>query len=247
VQAAAVPRERNLHALLTSRLRPVDVDGLYRSGGSLPDYLAIASWGIARYNANALVFTIASGDVDDSVNPKESGNYFASTATGYEQTRVDRAPHGFAATLVNRSKLFRYIYDNLGFTLNFPGGSADAPIAVSGNPGRLRKCQQISLFFLTQVEQLMKPDRVILLINRTRRNGTFLYDADINVLADVARERGFRVIDLGQAFSDYESRTGVRLDSSPIDTHWNTLGQQVVADELTPALRGLLGNLSVHH
>lgn len=241
VQAAAVPRERNLHALLSARLQPIEVFGLYRSGGSLPDYLAMAGWGLQRYASSALVFVIASGDVEESLLPKESGYVFVRRATGYEQTRVDRSAHGTLGQLLNRSRLFRYLYDNLAFTLNFPVRSPPVSIAVSGNPIRLQQCRQVSLFFLTQLEHLIEPGRVVLLINRNRRNGTFIYDTDINVLADLARERGFQVIDLGPPFTQYEARTWNRLDSWPIDTHWNVLAEEVVADEVTPSLRAILG------
>ena len=78
------------------------------------------------------------------------------------------------------------------------------------------------------------------MFHRTRRNGSFVYDADIDVLRELAGPRGYAAIDLGEEFMEYEVNTRSRLDSYPVDTHWNALAQRVVADRLTPVIHEIL-------
>jgi len=240
VQAAAVPEGLNLHAQLAARLRPVEVAGLSRAGGSLPDYLAMARWGVDRYHAGVLVVLIVSGDVADSVNPKAGGYYFQQTVQGYVNTRIDRAKLGNVQQTLNRSMLFRYLYDNLAFTVNFPERPQVPTIAVAGDAARLERYRQICKFFLDQLVLIMPPEKIVLLIYPGRRAGSFVYDTDVNVMRDSAQQRGFRVLNLGPLFATYEEHNRHRLDASPIDSHWNALAQQVVADELAPQLHDIL-------
>lgn len=240
VQAAAVPENLNLHAQLATRLRPVEVAGISRAGGALPDYVAMARWGVARYHTGVLIVLIVSGDVADSLTPKTGGYYFQQTAQGYVQTRVDRAPLGCVQETLNKSMLFRYLYDNLAFTVNFPTRPQIPAIAVAGDMAKQEKYGQVCEFFLGHLLQILPREKIVLLIHRSRKSGTFVYDTDVDVLRDNALQRGFRVLDLGPLFTEYEGRNRQRLDSSPVDTHWNILAQQFVADELAPQLRDIL-------
>ena len=126
VQAAPIPEAQNLHAVMARKLQPVEVIGLSRSGGSLPDYLAMARWGILKYHPVAVVFVIVTGDVADSVKLKPDGYYFRRTSAGLVQTRVDRPMLSPVKKALNRSKLFRYLYDNLAFAQNLH------PLVVGG-------------------------------------------------------------------------------------------------------------------
>lgn len=243
VQAAAVPPELNMHALLSDRLLPVSVFGLGRAGGALPDYLAMAHWGIGKFCPRALVFLIVTGDVEDSLTPKPGGYHFAKAASGYQQARTDRPELSETEKLLNRSKLFRYLYDNLAFTVNFPSRRPAPPTSDTATVAVLEAWRGASDFFLSELAQIFPRDRVLLLIFRGRRSGVFTYDADINVLRDMAIQRGFQVRDLGESFAAYEARTGQRLDFAPVDTHWNARAHRFVADQIAPLLAGMLAQL----
>jgi hypothetical protein len=244
VQAAAVPPELNMHALLSKRLQPVSVFGLGRAGGAVPDYLAMARWGIARFCPRILVFLIVTGDVEDSLTPKPGGYHFARTATGYRLSRTDRPELTEGEKLLNRSKLFRYLYDNLAFTVNSPLHRAPPATSVTANATVRTAWRGASDFFLSELADTFPQQKVILLFFHGRRAGVFTYDADIDVLRDLAIERGFHVRDLAESFTAYESRTGQRLDFAPVDTHWNARAHRFVADQLAPMLADMLSQQS---
>ena len=238
VQAAAVRPDRNLHALLSERLQPVEVFGLGRAGGALPDYVAMARWGIDRYRPAALVFLIVVGDVDDSLSAKAGGYYFTPGETGLVESRLDRPALTGAQKTLNHSMLFRYLYDNLAFTVNFALRSAPQQGVVVSREPQVRR--RTSAFFLDELERSFPRERMILLIHRARRGGSFMYDADVNVLSEMAESRGFRVVDLAASFEAYERQTGIHLDFAPVDTHWNEAAHRLVAGELEPLLKNML-------
>ena len=239
VQAAAVQPDRNLHARLSDRLAGADVYGLGRAGGALPDYLAMAKWGIEKYRPRVLVFQLVRGDVGESLAVKAGGYHFQAVPQGYAMGRTDRLAHSRLGALAGRSMLFHYLYDNLAVTVNFPRRLLGKR---RGPKSRLQFAERanISAFFLESLADMFPPERVVLLLSGVRTGETLVEDADLQRLGALAASRGFKVIDLADSFNAFEKRTGHRVDFSPFDTHWNETAHALVAAELSPLLEGML-------
>jgi hypothetical protein len=241
VLAAAMPDNENLHAKIAKALPSVGVVGLSRAGGALPDYLEMIRWGINRYRSGAVVVLAVSDDVMDSLTPRAGGYFFSRTEHGFEQVRVDRAPLSRPLLVLNESRLFRYLYDNLAFTVNLQRRLSPPAMSGKSDARQLKLYKEISNSFLDKLDAIVPKQQVIFVIHRTRRNRRFDYETDVNVLQEVVQERGYRVVDLGPRFMEYEKHNRQRLDSFPVDVHWNGLAQEYVAGVLVPQLQVILG------
>jgi hypothetical protein len=235
VQAAAVTPGKRLHELLGEKLKPVSAFALCRAGGSLPDYLSMIDWGVERYRPAAVVVIVALGDVDDSLAPKGGGYHFEADGDGYALRRIDRPGRTSTQTALNSSRLIRYLYDNLGLARQVQTGSLERQVT----PEERRR---ISRAFLSQLAEVVPPRNTILVFHRGRRNGSFAFPADIDVLLAEARERGVQVLDLAPGFTAFEAATGLRIDFAPVDTHWNERAHEYVASELARRLKPMLAN-----
>jgi hypothetical protein len=233
VQAAAVTPGKRLHEALSEKLQPVHAFALSRAGGSLPDYLSMIEWGVERYRPAAVVVVVALGDVDDSLDRKGGGYHFEADADGYVLRRIDRPGRGSAQAALNSSRLVRYLYDNLGLARRVQTGGLERQVT----PEERRR---IAGEFLAQLAQVVPPRDTILVFHRGRRDGSFDFPSDIDVLLVQARERGVQVLDLAPGFAAFEASTGRRIDFAPVDTHWNECAHAYVATELALRLRPML-------
>jgi len=230
VQAAAVTPGKRMHEQLTAQIAPAEAIALSRAGGSLPDYLSMAEWGVARYEPAVVVMLIVLGDVEESVVRKPGGYSFARSGAGFELVRQDRPPASLLKRLLNESMLVRYAYDNLALHARL--GGTLPKVHVDSNTAR-----GVSEYFLDGLARHIPANKTILMFYRGRHSHSFALEADIDALLAVARARGIRVMDLGPAFTAYERSHPWRLDEAPFDLHWNELAHAYVAEQLAETLR----------
>ena len=71
---------------------------------------------------------------------------------------------------------------------------------------------------------------------RAAKRGTVAGDPDRARFLELARERGVEVIDLEPLFAAHIARSGVKLEVSPSDSHWNPLAVSLVAAAIVERL-----------
>lgn len=247
VVAQAIPQDKNLHSVLSNTAGIGKVYGLGVLGTAISDYLAMAKWGVERYQPKALVFLLVSTDVTDSVLPKAGGHYFKEEDGSFRLERRDRPPLSKPVELANRTMLFRYFFDNLKFADRFRlGAGIGKPVAASGTamgPEDASKIREISEFFLAELSRVFPEKQIVFVIRNNGVNRTMTEPAplrDIDILGSVAVEKGFAVVDLSPAFGEFELQNNRRLSFSPVDSHWNEAAQQLAAKEIAPVLAQML-------
>lgn len=234
VQAFAVPTAEKLAARLQRHTVPVPVYGLGQTGASMSDHLGIAEWAVQRYRPSGLVFLLSEGDIRQSRNQRGGGGRFRSSGDGYELVRDDRPGLGRAESLVNHSMLFRYLFDNLKVMDLLQRKQLDPNRKVMTEE-KVREYRKISEFTLDRLGRTIEPRLILFVLNRGEPKGP---GRDIDVFGEVARERGFRVLNLTSAFEGHEAATGARLNFLPVDGHWNAAAQIVAAKEIAAAWGG---------
>ncbi len=248
VQADAItPRDTMTGRLGVLLNRPAYALGA--DGSALADYLAAARWASDRFGARLLLVLLTTGDLNHSCMARAGKHYLRLDNGAMSLQLVGRAAPSLPKRLLNGSKLFRYVFDNLRVTANWPKGwrrSDDGPPqpdAVAASDG----CTDAA-FEHAATEFLMasfhefetaKQARVMFVLApgyRLEQHIAAGANRDIDAFALRAEQEGFAVVHLDSAFAA-ALRAGVRLDFLPIDGHWtaaaNTLAAQVAADAIS--------------
>ena len=242
VQAAAVDPAHNLGGLLGKRLDGHKVLALGESGGSLADYLAIADWGSKRYRPDAVMFLLVAGDILDAYQPHSGGHALVDTGGALENRRQDKPALSRVEAMMNRVMVFRYFFDNLGFTSRLPTLRPAAVRRWLGiTPEGAARIERAGKFALARLQTIAPKRGLLLLVDAKREPG--IGERDIDRFADLAERQGFQVLRLQEAFDRYQRETGLRLDLKPIDGHWNAQAQVVAAEAVLPRLTALLGQV----
>lgn len=254
VQADAIPPQDTM----TERLGLLLHRPSYAVGGdgfSLADYLAAAQWASATFHSQALVILLTTGDLSHSCKPHVGGHYLRSQAGALTLSLVDRPPQTPLRAALNKSKLFRYAYDNLRAAANWSKGwqriddRGDAAPDPAGLAALLGCTDQAyanaATTFLLQsfhdVQTALGAQIVFVLAPGYRREQLLAAGEtrDVDVFAQRAASDGFAVVTLDGAFSETLSK-GVRLDFLPIDGHWNSAAHALAARITAPAISGRL-------
>jgi len=220
-------------------------------GATLADYLAAARWAEYTFDSRTLLVLLTTGDLNHACGPRLGGYYLAPSGGTVALALVDRPVQSPFKALINRSMLFRYVYDNLRAAANWSNGwqrandRDDTPVDPDKLAGLLgctdRKFALAATTFLLrsfhEVENRRGARVIFVLAPGYRREQ--LIDAggvrDVDLLARDAEADGFRVIPLRESFSD-ALQAGVRLDFLPIDAHWNTTAHAIAARTVASAL-----------
>jgi hypothetical protein len=253
IQAAALePPERMQERLHRAPGFDRQVAAIGQSGAGAPDHIAALRWARERWAIDAALVVLVEGDIASSTLPKSGGHHFTienGAVTGPHLT-ARAAPRGLWA-LANRSRLLRWLYDNLAIASRIPAPAAlfrshapERPVAG----GRADAAPALDPLYRTEIENLARaflarlpaaiglpPERIILTIDADRpllRQDRSYGSRDIDILAALAREAGFVVIDLDGPFR----AAGPPVDFLPLDGHWNARAHALVADAVRAAL-----------
>lgn len=219
------------------------------SGGSMPDYLAVAKLVAQRFQPQWGVILLSEGDFVEGFTP--NNGYYSWDETqnppvkliGHEEERSVLAKVGRQLALV------RYVRYNLRANFKrlihaepvLPPGQEKAacePVNLSASDARLVDA------FARQLPGAfgLDPSRIVLIFDADRKT---MYgpgpreqrcptrdSAAQQLLRERARAQGMHIVETDPVFSEYYARTGRKLDYSPVDWHWNGEAHRLVAEEV---------------
>jgi hypothetical protein len=137
VQADAIEPSAALPELLSARLgRPVDAVGV--DGFALADYLEAAKWVNQTLRSRMLLVLLTTGDLDHSCSVRDGEHYLRFDGGVVTMALAPRPAPSRLKELLNDSKLFRYLYDNLHVDANWTKGwrrADQGPAIASGAAG----------------------------------------------------------------------------------------------------------------
>jgi hypothetical protein len=247
IQADAIdPRDTMTERLGILIGRPAFAVGM--DGASLADYLPAARWASDTFGARSLLVLLTTGDLSHSCMAKP-GKHSLELDNGTIALSLSPrdAPSRFKRWL-NRSKLFRYTFDNLragatwtkGWRRNddSPGDpNADTSTVGCGDSAFESAATQFLLSSFHDLETSHQARVTFVLAPGYRREQHIAAGdiRDIDGFAAQAASAGFAVVHLESAFVD-ALRSGVRLDFLPIDGHWSAAANAIAARVVAPAL-----------
>lgn len=243
---ALLPRDtmsERLRELLRAPTYAIGADGF-----TLADYLVAARWASATFDAHTLLVLLTTGDLKRSCLPRLGEHYLRSGDGTISLALVERGAPSRLKQLLNESRLFRYVFDNLRVSANWSKGwrrqtdGEPNPEAAAADRG----CGEdefedaASRFLLGSFHELEtnRHARVIFVLapGYRREQGVVAGGIrDVDLFADRAAHEGFAVVHLDAAFSA-ALRSGTRLDFMPIDGHWNVAANALAAQAVAAAI-----------
>ena len=234
IQAAALNEQNHLAAHLNKALG-TPVYPLYESGADLADYLALFNWGITEFQPKAVLLLISEKDVLEAKTPEAGSYHFQCTADGCTHQRIDKPTPGLVNRLLNSSKLFRYLFDNLKIIPNLRKTTEKPPTATA-NAEQNKFDQMLVDYFLAEVDKTIGKQKIVFLIKPEYTNPG---KPESHLFKATAQAQGFKVIDLQDVFSASHNQ-GTRLDFMPLDAHWNETAHHLTAQAVLPELSKIL-------
>ena len=256
VQADALdPRDTIQERVARQLHRPVF--GLGVDGFSLADYLEASRWASATFDSHIILVLLTTGDLDHSCSRRSGQHYLRFDDGRISVSLIDRETPSRLKRWLNRSRLFRYLFDNLRATANWakgwkrdrdgddipagpaPGGPAPGGTAPGGcSDARFESAAtQFLLSGFHDIETRRQARVVFLLAPGYRREQSFEPGQirDVDRFAESAASEGFEVVSLQPAFAAALA-AGTRLDFLPIDGHWNSSAHAIAAGVAADAL-----------
>jgi hypothetical protein len=247
VQADALdPRDTIQERMATRLHRPVF--GLGVDGFSLADYLEASRWASATFDSRILLVLLTTGDLDHSCSQRSGQHYLRFDDGRISMSLVDRATPSRSKRWLNRSRLFRYLFDNLRLTGNWAKGwkrerdAADAPSESSATAGCAdarfeAAATQFLLSSFRELETRRQACVIFLLAPGYGREQSLEPGKirDVDRFADSAAHEDFEIVRLQPAFAEALD-AGTRLDFLPIDGHWNSSAHAIAAQVAADAL-----------
>jgi hypothetical protein len=221
-----------------------------RDGFSLADYLVAARWAIGRFDVHTVLILLTTEDLSHSCVPTSGQYYLSMQGERVSLEQVARPPPSRLKALLNRSSLFRYLFDNLHAPANWvkgwrrtdpgPGpepaaaraaarGCATSEFETAATRFLLDSFRELGSGTATRVVFVLAPDYY-------QRHTVLGAYRDVDAFADRAAREGFEVTRLGVAFEAAE-RAGVKLSLLPIDRHWSAAANEVAAQAVAALLR----------
>ncbi len=251
VESMMNPYDETLQAAL-GRALGADVAALNFgvSGSSLPDYTGIASFVRRSFDPVWVVILVTEGDYVQGFAPQPGHFVWSEQPTGDSRLVAD-AQRSTLTKAVRRLALVRYTRGNLRLTATGLFHSrpsthvaACVPETLSADDGnRIRSYVRA----LPRDYGVSAPHVVIVVDSETQRHS--LYDSRsvapkcpsrdaeaLAMLAAEARRAGINVVDTGPIFEQHYRATGIRVDHSPADWHWNGVGHQLAAEGVLRAM-----------
>jgi hypothetical protein len=251
IQADAIdPRDTFSERLGVLLHRPTYAVG--SDGFSLADYLAAARWSIDHLQSHILLVLLTTGDLKHACVPRLGESYLRTSDGAISLTLVERQEPSPIKRLLNDSRLFRYIFDNLRVSANWRKGwrrndqqDSNSDVAASGvGCGDQADAEPATQFLLRSFHdiELSRRARVafVLAPGYRREQGVAAGDIrDVDMFADRAAGEGFPVVRLEAAFAA-ALKSGTRLDFMPIDGHWNVAANTLAANVAATAVSSTL-------
>lgn len=225
------------------------------SGAALPQYLAFAEFAKRELRPDSMVFVIIGNDFDESFRKYKSSpmlHYFEKNGETYD-LKVGEFEVGLPQKIARKSAFVRYLMLNLGIKQVVQGvvrknrGGHEQFIGyVPRNVAeeRLRDAKIAIDEFLRQLPDRsgLDADRILFVVDGIRPNlypdtgleetkGSF-FDEIRTYFIQRAHKRGYETIDMQPVFTKSNRKDGSRFEFTN-DLHWNRLGHQLVAREIS--------------
>jgi len=270
VEAAMMPFPQTAAGILgTSVAGHGRVYSFGSSGSALSQYLAYAKYVRDEFHPAGMVIIIVGNDFDESLMKYRSHpgfHYFVEREDGtLHLQRVDRSLPGWK-DLVVTSNVGLYVVMNLEAgnivdrlkrhvsTIFGKGPQFVGNVDATTETGRIGDSKKAVDAFLSTLPAMagLAPNKIALVLDAPRPelySSTRLREVENSYFsvmrrytAAAASNRGYKVIDLENAFiSDYQQR-GLKFEC-PNDYHWNATGHEVVARAIrqSPIFEGIFG------
>jgi hypothetical protein len=217
-------------------------------GFSIADYAVAARWAIDRFEVHTVLVLLTTEDLIHSCVPRSGQYYLSMHNRQIALEQVPRPPPSPLKQLLNRSSLFRYLFDNLhapdnwvrGWRRTEPTAQPAAPSPAPRGCATAEFQNAASGYLLNSFRQMSQRDsaRIVFILapDYRQRHAVFGVYRDVDAFADRALQEGFEVIRLKAAFEAAE-RAGMSVDLVPIDRHWSAAGNEVAARAVAATLR----------
>ncbi len=240
VQADAIdPRDTMTERLGSMLHRPAYAIGA--DGFSLADYLVAARWAGDTFGTRMVVVLLTNGDLSHSCTPSSGKHHLHSAHGVITLSLVERDAPSSAKELLNGSRLFRYLFDNLRAAANWQRGwrRDDREPPDSGGVTSALGCADASFekaatqFLLTAFRAFADAHRaqVVFVVAPGYRLEQHIAAGgwrDIDTFAVQAARAGFPVVRMDAEFTQARD-SRVRLDFLPIDGHWSAAANAIAA------------------
>jgi hypothetical protein len=246
VEASMLPERERLGPQLARAVGNRPVYALGGPGSSLLDYAERVRFAATRFDIRDFVMLIERGDVRQVLCG--SGNIHGPCLDPATLApRIEKQPEpGAAKRLLRHSALAQYVFGQIKvdptLLLRMLQGlfAAPAHAAAPALPGRLGPADVplpvvdtiVGTFF--ERVQARHPRRIILIFD-CRRDALGCTDSPSDPVRDRFMQRaskyGAIVVDVVPAFRRFVRETGLSLNVSPDDTHWNSAANALAARE----------------
>ncbi|MCB0098096.1 MAG: hypothetical protein KDE46_20325 [Caldilineaceae bacterium] len=234
----------------------VAVYGLGASGLSLADYLRLVEMASKTFDVVGVVIAMIDGDIQESMAVRAGWARFVRDANGSWALRYVATSRPQDSRLLSWLKgraLYRYLRRNLGvtpgqfsdlFDERAPEDSAELVRPASVSPEVLEASDYFLDHFAASAGvppscvAFVRDGERLSLYGVTTPRSVIDSPALVRHFTAEARERGYSVALLDDAFARFYATNKARLDYWPFDRHWNRHGHGVAAAEAFHALLG---------
>jgi hypothetical protein len=255
VEAQAIDSGKSAAELLHASLGGAGrVYSIGVSGAPLSQYLVFAQYAASVFRPDAMAFFVISNDFDESLMQYKSEprfHYFEEAPGGVRLKRVDYELSGMKKAL-RHSALLRYLMFNVAIEARLQAILKPGSVAAWGSrdgepPERLARrvsdSQRAVDYFLERLPAMsgLPRESIAFVLDAVRpaiyseeglKASEQGYHARMRrYFAARARAQGYEVVDLQPAFIARHRADGSRFEF-PSDSHWNELGNRLVAEEL---------------
>jgi hypothetical protein len=225
------------------------------SGSALPDYLGIGPMVRDRFHPQWVVVFVNDGDYVEGFGER-TGHFIWAPGDAASVELVPDQQRGIATKVFRRLALVRYLRANLHFSLHRLFHTNGRPAEESGE----RQCPPSS-FSSADMERVrhyvgslpaafgVPPARVILLHDSEEARLAMYMPAAVNARCPPSRDdealslllreaklQGMNVVDTVPLFRRHYEKTGMRVDYSPIDWHWNATAHRIAARAISEVI-----------
>ncbi len=220
------------------------------SGASLSDYIGLGPMVSKRFRVQWVVILVVAGDFTDAFTP-EPGFFLWDVERTPPVRLIPQTVIGSATRLLRTLALVRYTKGNLKLNLSHllhtsvtVEPTPCTPQVLQPGDSRLIESYADSLpaaygVAAAHVILIFDADRHELYRSKGGSASEACPTRDglaRRLLAETAAARGERVIDMAPIFAAYFRATHRRVDYSPVDWHWNAIGNRLAASEVARSM-----------
>jgi hypothetical protein len=262
IQSLMLPYPDTLQGQL-SALQPKSQPPVYSfgvPGYSLAGYIGTAESATKKFQPQMFIFLLTKEDITDSLlATKNVGSYFINS----RKLGIEFEPYTGASradSFMLKSALMRYLnyhlqLNPLSALLTLTGANAKASAGSKSLPVAKTEpnLAQLSNRLIDYLEQksTARANNTIFIIDCDREK---IYqgkqqpqtspDNQLALFAQIAKDRGYQTIDTLPIFTRQYEQNHRRIDFTPIDPHWNSDANHLVAEAVYPVIKTKLADLS---